>query len=179
MAARAMVRHASLDQAFDSLDEAEARLRAILRDENQKQLHRAARRLLSYIAYRRDPEERTHELGRLIAVRRMEPEFEQNVIDYIFGLDHAMESSPAFPSQDDPAANVRSKKEKEKWEDKRYQDLKEFASADEMTDWILTFQQSSESAANTRRHAGRNNTLCPGWWPQFQRSKPVTVWWLN
>jgi hypothetical protein len=151
MAARAMVRDASLDQSSDSLDKAEARLRAILRDENQKQLHRAARRLLSYIAFRRDPEKRTHELGKLIAVRRIEPEFQQNMIDYTFGLDRALESSPAFPAQDDPAANVLSKKEK--WEEKRYQDLKEFASEDKMTDWIMTFQQPGESA--TKHAAAR------------------------
>ncbi|HXW15780.1 MAG TPA: hypothetical protein VEN79_14840 [Terriglobia bacterium] len=123
LAARATLRRASLDDAADALDEAEARLKEILKDKSQAQYHRAARRLLGYIAFRRDPVKRTHQLGRLLAVRRQDPEFQQSVIDYTVGLDRVVN------------------------DDSTDREIRAFAAADEMTDWILSFQQQGHLGA--------------------------------
>ena len=146
LAARAVARNGSPGDG-PSFDEAEVRLRAIVSDNNQKDLHRAARRLLGYIAFRRAPEKRTHELGRLLSVRRVSPDFEQDMIDYTFGLDRALGEGP---SRWDADTSKEEGSAVRKWRQSRYRALRSFALADEMTDWVLTFQ---ESGAEGRTHA--------------------------
>jgi hypothetical protein len=119
------------------------------------------RKLLGYIAYRVDPEKRTHELGRLLASSHVDTNFEQDLIDYTFGLDGTLGESPDFSEQEDTPEKVHTKETK--WRQQKFRELRAFALADEMTDWILTFQLSGDA----------------GWTHAIQRwQKQRTLPWL-
>jgi hypothetical protein len=142
LAARSSVRRRS------DFADAKARLQPILRDNTRRSIHRAVRKLLGYIAYHVDPERRTHELARVLAGPRADPDFEQDIIDYTFGLDRWMGDygDQYVPDDTDEKRETR----KSGWEQKHYRELSKFAMSEELTDWIFTFKQSGEAG---RTHA--------------------------
>jgi hypothetical protein len=130
LAARAMLRKGSLaakeDQGTPALADAESRLQAIAKDKSVERSHHAASRLLNLVRLRLRPEEKLHDLAKAIVKKAVSPDFKQAVWDYTLLLDK-------FVGGDDGvntaavSATLRS---------------------DDLTDWVVTFQDEWEGAAN-------------------------------
>jgi len=127
LAARALIRKASLSDKEEEgrpwLAEAETRLNAILKDKSLSSSHHAAARLLNLDRVRLHPEEKIHELARSIARKDISPDFKQDVWDYTVLLDK-------FVGDDDEPKKV----------------IPAGIKSDELTDWILTLQDTSAEA---------------------------------
>ena len=129
LAARSLLRKGSLaDKEEDgrpALAEAETRLNAVLKDNSATASHHASRRLLNLVRLRLHPEEKLHEIANVLVKRDTSPDFKQDVWDYTVLLDK-------FLGEDDEAARPQ-----------RPSGL----TSDELTDWVLTFEDSSPAAA--------------------------------
>jgi len=127
LAARAILRKGSLaekeEQGKPALAEAELRLDAVLNNRELSRSHHAAERLLNLTRLRLHPEEKAHELGHAIARRDQATDFKQSVWDYTVLLDKFV-GEEEVKSASAPEA-IRK---------------------DELTDWILTFQDNSQQA---------------------------------
>ena len=128
LAARSLLRKGSFaekeEEGRPSLAEAETRLDAITRDQSLAKSHQAAKRLLNLVRLRLRPEDTLHELAHAITKKDAAAGFKQAVWDYTalfdkFVGDEADTTKHSFP------ASLRS---------------------DELTDWLLTFQDSSAGA---------------------------------
>ena len=129
LVARALARKASLgppEQREESLDQAEAQFRKILAEKSLASLHAASTRLLNLVRLRRKPEERLRELAQRLTDATANPNLKQDLTDYTVLLDGYLERDEA-----DPAQAAIPKEE-------------------DLSDWIVTFQDSSETA---RAHA--------------------------
>jgi hypothetical protein len=130
LAARAMLRKGSLadkpEQQQAPLTEAEQRLNSILKDKNLAKSHHAAARLLNLTRLRLRPNEKLHELADVIVHKERAEDFKQAVWDYTVLIDHLVGDDDEVKA-DSVSAEVRS---------------------DDLTDWILTFQDSSDAAAS-------------------------------
>jgi len=120
MAARSVLRKGSFAEKEEEgrpfLIDAENRLSAILKDNSLKLSHHAAGRLFNLARLRAHPEEKLHELARLIMKKDASEDFKQNVWDYTVLLDRYLEvetNSRQLP------ASLKS---------------------DDLTDWIMTFE---------------------------------------
>ena len=127
LAARAMLRKGSLadkeEQGKPALAEAEVRLNAILSNRELSGSHHAAERLLNLTRLRLHPEEKARELGQAIARKDQAADFKQSVWDYTVLLDkYAGE------------------------EEVKSQSVPSTLRTDDLTDWILTFQDQSDAA---------------------------------
>lgn len=118
LVARALVREGTLaadvQTSQRSLMQAEEKLQAILGDPYQRDIHAAAQKLLGFVLARLYPERRVGELEALLLSGKPDPNFSQDLTDYLWLLDRSESSSSATTKQ--PAG-------------------------EEMTDWILTFQR--------------------------------------
>jgi tetratricopeptide (TPR) repeat protein len=128
LAARSLLRKGSLadkdEEGKPSLSEAENRFLAIVDDKSLTRSHHAARRLLSLTRLRLRPEEKLHELSQAIAKRGAADEFKQTVWDYTLLLDKYVGDEVKVDAV--PQAIRR----------------------DDLTDWILTFQDGSAASAS-------------------------------
>ena len=120
MAARSVLRKGSFAEKEAEgrpfLIDAENRLSTILKDNSLKLSHHAAGRLFNLARLRAHPEEKLHELARLIMKKDTREDLKQNVWDYTVLLDRYLEvetNSRQLP------ASLKS---------------------DDLTDWIMTFE---------------------------------------
>jgi hypothetical protein len=111
-------RHGDVDKA--KLTEAQQTLNAILGDRNLQTIHPAARRLLTVVRARLEPAERLHELAQSLLTPNKGPTLKQDLWDYTLLLDRVT--------------------------DERNGTETSAARRDEVTDWILTFQDTSPGA---------------------------------
>ncbi len=129
LAARSLLRKGSLaDKEEDgrtALAEAETRLNAILKDKSLTASHHASTRLLNLVRLRLHPEEKVHELAHTLVKKDASPDFKQDVWDYTVLLDKYLEEG------DETAKPKRP----------------EGLTSDELTDWVVTLQDSSPAAA--------------------------------
>lgn len=127
LVARTLVRKGSLgppEQKQESLTAAEAQLRKILADKTLSSLHDAATRLLNLVRLRAHPAERLNELAQILTTKTANLNLKQDLWDYTALLDTYLETdeaektAPAVPKEAD------------------------------LSDWVATFQDSSEDAKN-------------------------------
>ena len=122
MAARSMLRKGSFaekeDEGRPSLNDAETRLGAILKDNSLKDSHHAAGRLLNLARLRAHPEEKLHELAREIIKKDASQDFKQAVWDYTILMDKYVEVEDEAAKRQLPAT----------------------LGSDDLTDWIVTFE---------------------------------------
>ncbi len=130
LAARSLLRKGSFadkaEERVPPLTEAETRLNAIVKDKSLASSHLAAARLLNLVHLRLHPEETLHELAHAIIAKDGKADFKQAVWDYTVLLDKFVGDDEKVDKQKLPAE----------------------VSADELSDWILTFQDQSATAAN-------------------------------
>jgi hypothetical protein len=136
LAARSMLRKGSLaDKEEDgrpALADAETRLNAILKDKSATASHNAAARLLNLVGLRLHAEARLHELAHALAKKDASTNFKQDVWDYTVLLDKFLGDGSEEGESTEPAAKA-----------KRPASL----TSDELTDWVITFEDSSQTAA--------------------------------
>jgi hypothetical protein len=129
LVARALLRQGSLIPRYHEVDtaklaEAKQALHAILADNTLQVIHAAAKRLLAVVEFRLEPKERLRELAQGLLAPNLGPMLKQQLWDYTLLLDGLAD---AHHAQDTNATR-----------------------RDEVTDWILTFQDTS---ANSLEHA--------------------------
>jgi hypothetical protein len=140
--ARVLVRKGTLqanDSEYDAdaLSQAEAQLRAVLADKNSAEYHDAAQRLLGFVRIRLHRQERLHELEASLQSGSSSKSLGQDVIDYLWLLDHPVltktatiaPASEGKPAQRGVAVDDSSR-------------LK----GGDMTDWIFTYHQAGDDA---------------------------------
>jgi hypothetical protein len=129
LAARSLLRKGSLaDKEEDrqpALAEAETRLNAILKDRSLESSHHASARLLNLVRLRLHPEEKVHELAHSLIKKDASADFKQDVWDYTALLDKYLEEGDATTPPKRPAG----------------------LTGDELTDWLVTVQDSTPAAA--------------------------------
>jgi hypothetical protein len=129
LAARSMLRKGSFaekeDEGRPALAEAETRLNALIKDHSLAKLHQAAQRLLNLVRLRLRPEDTLHELARGITKKDAIADFKQAVWDYTALFDKFV-GDEADTTKHSISASLKS---------------------DELTDWLLTFQDPSVDAA--------------------------------
>jgi hypothetical protein len=135
LVARCLVREGTLTPADDKinappLEQAERRLESILSDAQLDEYHHSARGLLQFVRIRLYPQRRERKLALALGGTKPDPEFHQNLVDYLWLFDHSISRekpktpSGAAASPDSPAA----------------------APPGGMTDWILTFSKPGATA---------------------------------
>jgi hypothetical protein len=131
LAARSLLRKGSLaDKEEDgrpALAEAETRLNAVLKDGSAAASH-ASKRLLNLVRLRLHPEEKLHEIAHALMKKDASPDFKQDVWDYTVLLDK-------FLGEDGEGDEATKPK------------LPAGLTTDELTDWVITFDDSSTAAA--------------------------------
>lgn len=135
LVARVLVREGTLEAGvgkFDAqkLGKAERRLESILADRNLAEYHSAARRLLGYVRIRLYPQQRMRELESALLSRQANPDFGQNLTDYLWLLDRQ-------PRDSEPAASATAQ---------LAQETAAAAEPGDMTDWIDTFPRAGPAA---------------------------------
>jgi len=132
LAARSLLRQGSLadkeETGRPAMAEAETRLNAILKDSSAAASHHAATRLLNLVGLRLHPEEKLHEIAHTLVKKDASGDFKQAVWDYTILLDK-------FLGEDDDA-DAAAKKARPAG-----------LTADELTDWVITFEDLSAAAA--------------------------------
>ncbi|HUE80739.1 MAG TPA: hypothetical protein VMM84_01415 [Pyrinomonadaceae bacterium] len=124
--ARTLIRKASLgpsESGQPSLNEAETVLNQLLSNDELTETHEAARRLLNIVRLRLYPELKLQELGKSLR-ENPGPSIKQDLWDYTLLLDKFLGDDDSAETKPEPA----------------------FVPQDELTDWIVTFQTTSESA---------------------------------
>ena len=143
LAARALLRKGSLatkaEEGRPTLTEAEDRLNTILKDKTASATHRASARLLNLARLRLHPEEKLHELAHLIVKRSATADFKQDVWDYTALLDKFVGDDEDTNKKAVPA-NLKT---------------------DDLTDWILTFQDDSTEASKHARDRWEKTAALP------------------
>jgi hypothetical protein len=122
LAARACIRQGTIGGNLDKLEEAAKRLRAILNDPAQKQLHVSAQGLLDFVRARLEPEQRLVELGNQLMQPGPLTELRQVIEDYRtiwYRMEIVGEKPPVEES--------------------------------DVADWIATFQKGGAAAAKWRK----------------------------
>jgi hypothetical protein len=144
LVARVLVREGTLTPGIGTvntkaLERAERQLQTILADRNLAEMHDDSEGLLEFVRIRLYPQERERELESALAGDKPDPDFRQNLIDYLWMLDHPVPAagtpgSSAGPTAQPPATVETAQQHTPKPE------------RGEMTDWILTFQKSGPEA---------------------------------
>ncbi len=156
MVARTLIRKASLgpeETRKTALTEAEDHLNKILKNSELEFNHAAARRLMNLVMLRLHPEERLHELGRLLAGKSGLSNLKQDLWDYTVLLDQFVGDDEAHHQQ--AAATTVN------------------LQADDLTDWVTTIQSDKTEAFD---HAvERWQTTSSGHWliAALARVKPT------
>jgi hypothetical protein len=125
LVARTLLRQGSLIPRHNEVDTAklaaaQQKLNAILGDKNLQVIHPAARRLLAVVRARLEPVVRVNELAQSLLTPNNGPTLKQDLWDYTLLLDHLA--------------------------DQRHGVDVSAARRDDLTDWILTFQDTSPGA---------------------------------
>jgi hypothetical protein len=125
LVARALLRQGSLIPRYHEVDKAKLEetqqtLHAILADKNLQVIHPASSRLLAVVRFRLEPKERLHELAQSLLAPNIGPGLKQQLWDYTLLLDGIADARQG------PDASA--------------------ARREEVTDWILTFQDTSPNA---------------------------------
>ena len=103
LVARTLVREAAntgpVNESFNTvaLAKAEARLEAIMNDPGNRSVRQDAESLLGLVRYHLRPEQRQHELGRLLAQGSLGPDLGQDLVNYTWLLDRFLDRKPEFP----------------------------------------------------------------------------------
>jgi hypothetical protein len=123
--ARSLLRRGSLVPRYDEVDRgalgaAERKLDGILRDRNLQAIHPAASRLVAVVRFRLEPDARLHELAHRLLTPNIGQTLKQELWDYTLLLDHITDARDATSTHQ--------------------------ARSDDLTDWLLTFQDQSPSA---------------------------------
>ncbi|HMG73855.1 MAG TPA: hypothetical protein VK582_10170 [Pyrinomonadaceae bacterium] len=130
LAARSLLRKGSLaDKEEDgqpALAEAETRLNALLKDGSAAASHPASKRLLNLVRLRLHPQEKLHEIAHTLVKKDTSSDFKQDVWDYTVLLDK-------FLGEGDEATKPK---------------LPAGLTNDELTDWVITFEDSSTATAS-------------------------------
>jgi hypothetical protein len=130
LAARSLLRKGSLvdkeEEGRPALAEAETRLNAILKDTSVAASHHATTKLLNLVRLRLRPEEKLHELAHALLKKDASPDFKQAVWDYTVLLDKFLGDDQETPNKEVPPG----------------------VTGDELTDWVVTFQDASPAASN-------------------------------
>ena len=157
LAARAMLRKGSLadkpEQQKAPLTEAEQRLNSILKDQALEKSHHAAARLLNLTRLRLHPNEKLHELATQISHKEGAEDFKQTVWDYTVLMDHLVGEDDEIKTENIPD-EVRS---------------------DDLTDWILTFQDQSDAAAEHARQQWQQKKTVPWFVVALSKSKDMVI----
>ncbi len=142
---RALVRSATVAGSSDGFERAEAGLKRILDDPLQSSMHALARGLLNYVRGWKDPAGQAAELASRLRGTLTQDELKSSLKDYTLLLDRVLDrragtsTKYAQPGAGEPGAP-----------------------RDDLTDWILTFQDASTQA--TRQAVGRwRNTQALPW----------------
>lgn len=129
LAARSMLRKGSFAEkeadGRPALAEAETRLNAVIKDQSLASSHHAANRLLNLVRLRLRPEETLHDLAHAITKKDTTADFKQAVWDYTALFDKFVGDENDTTKHPVPAG----------------------MRADELTDWLLTFQDPAAGAA--------------------------------
>jgi len=129
LAARSLLRKGSFAEKEEdgrpAMAEAETRLNAVIKDQSVASSHHAAKRLLNLVRLRLHPEETIHELAHTITKKDASADFKQAVWDYTALFDKFVGDE----------------------EDKTKHSVPAGLRSDELTDWLLTFQDTSADAA--------------------------------
>jgi hypothetical protein len=138
---------AAVNQSFNLavLGRAEVWLKAVMNDPKDRAIRADAKSLLDFVCYRLHPEQRQHELGRLLAQGRSGPRFGQNLLDYTWLLDRFLDREPDFPGVE--CWTPEYERRKVEWVLRRYIELKPQRS-DDLSDWLVTVQSSAPAAKN-------------------------------
>lgn len=136
LAARALIRKASLNSDDgkvdkETLSQAETQLERVIADENLRETHAAARRMLNLVRYRLEPEKRLQELARDILRPNSEPTIRQDLWDFTLLLDR-------FGENNDESATDKEDESRE---------LPEVIRSLEVADWAFTIQGAGRGAA--------------------------------
>ncbi len=130
LAARSMLRKGSLaDKEADgepALAEAETRLNAILKDQSAAVAHHATTRLLNLVGLRLHPDDKLHEIANTLVKKDASKDFKQDVWDYTVLLDKFLGADSDAPVKD----------------------VSPEVTKDQLSDWVVTFQQASPAASN-------------------------------
>jgi len=142
LVARVLIRKGTLDsgeEEYDSeaLEQAEAKLRAILSDKNLAEMHDPAERLLGFVRIRLHREQRFRELEAALANDGSAKTFRQDLTDYLWLLDHPVLTKSVTLAPESPGLPPRK--------GVTVDETTRLQGAD-MTDWILTFQQTGDFA---------------------------------
>jgi hypothetical protein len=156
LAARSLIRKATLvtpdDAPFDpaTMAQAEQALRAIISNPKLKPMHAPARKLLGFVAFRLHPAERIQELGRALAGPKPDPDFEQDLIDYTMLLEKLIGGGPILPFRPRQSVEENRKRERQlqdEWNRAARQALSALRNNNDLSDWVLNFQDDSKDAA--------------------------------
>ena len=143
MVARTSLRQAGLGEEGGrqtALADAELKLQQILGEQRLSSQHHAAGRLLNLVRLRFRPEEKLHELSNAILKKSVGETLKQDVWDYTLLLDKFLGDSEGPPERDKVPATI---------------------TADEVTDWIVTFESSGSAARNQAVHKFRQTSSLP------------------
>ena len=132
MAARTLIRKATLTGVDNQIDKptlalAGNKLQAIAADPNQKSIQPAARRLMSYVRFRLNPEERLHELAQSVIQKNSGQTLNQDLYDYTALIDKYVTDNDSAPT---------------------FEHLPAVGRNDDVTDWVLMFQVMDQPAAD-------------------------------
>jgi hypothetical protein len=143
LVARALIRRGTLDTGDDEYDsqalaQAELQLHGILADKNLEDMHEPAQRLLGFVSIRLHRQQRFRELETALSTGGDRKTFRQDLTDYLWLLDHPLLSrqvtlpieSPGQPPRKAALPNETTR-----------------LTGGDMTEWILTFQQTGDAAA--------------------------------
>jgi hypothetical protein len=158
LVARTLIRQAStvedaeynyerlLEKRRPFYEQAEARLQKILTDASQKDFHSAAVKFVNLVKYRLRPAERIHELATVLTQSSPNENFRQDLIDYRWLMDRHAESAHAIAEKNEAERAKRENKEIDYDVKASFQDYPPSVRADDVTDWIFTFQSEGEPA---------------------------------
>jgi len=131
LVARTLIRKASLgpgETKEKDLAQAEVKLKQILNDRSQTDLHGAAARLMDLVKIRLHPAERLHELAKLLVAANQNQRLQQSLWDYTALLDQYLETEDAT----------------------KLETVSGIMQADDLSDWIATIQIAGDK---TKAHA--------------------------
>jgi tetratricopeptide (TPR) repeat protein len=142
LVARVLIRKGTLDsgeEEYDSkaLEQAEAKLRAILADKNLAEVHDPAERLLGFVGIRLHRQQRFLELESTLSSGGGAKTLRQDLTDYLWLLDHPVLTKSVTLAPEGPGQPPRK--------GISVDEATRLNGAD-MTDWILTFQQTGDIA---------------------------------
>ncbi|MEY2518032.1 MAG: hypothetical protein QOJ89_5396, partial [bacterium] len=136
LAARSMLRKGSLadkdEDGRPALADAEARLKAVLKDKSATAAYPAAARLLKLVGLRLHSEETLHEIAHALNRKDASTNFKQDVWDYTILLDKFLGDGS---EEGDGTATAAKPK------------LPSSLTSDELTDWVVTFEDETPAAA--------------------------------